>query len=238
MRRTAIALLAFTAAASSACAGDFADREIIGFSPDGSRFAFEEYGVEDGSGFPYSNTYVIDTASDSWIDGTPIRLRNEDESRRLGDLRVEARRKAADILERQNIHERGVIVASNPVTETSADPHRVAFHPRLIVPPSSGATMVLQISEAAMPAENCPPEMGPYKGFNLILSGSQGSVAIHSDSGIPPSRRCPTGYAISDVVTFYPEGGAPVMAVLVNNYSLGFEGPNRRFLAVTARFKE
>ena len=30
---------------TGASAGDFADREIIGFSQDGSMFAFEEYGV-------------------------------------------------------------------------------------------------------------------------------------------------------------------------------------------------
>jgi predicted secreted protein len=238
MRRTAIALLAFAAAATCASAGDFADREIIGFSPDGSSFAFEEFGVEDGSGFPYSNTYVIDTASDSWIDGTPIRLRDEDESRLVSDLRIEAREKAVDMLEQENIREPGTIVASNPATETSADPYRVAFRPRLILPPSSGEGMVLQISEAAMPAENCPPESGPYKGFSLVLTGNQGSAAIHTDKQIPQSRKCPTGYAISDVVTLYPEGGEPVMAVLVSVYSLGFEGPNRRFLAVTTRFKE
>jgi predicted secreted protein len=238
MRRTAIALLAFAAAVPCAYAGDFADREIIGFSPDGSSFAFEEFGVEDGSGFPYSNTYVIDTAKDSWIDGTPIRLRDEHESRLVSDLRREAREKALDLLEQENIREPGTIVASNPATETSADPYRVSFRPRLIVPPTSGESMVLQISEAAMPAKGCPPEMGPYKGFSLVLTGSQGAAAIHTDSQIPESRKCPTGYAISDVVTLYPEGSSPVMAVLVSVYSLGFEGPNRRFLAVTTHFKE
>jgi predicted secreted protein len=238
MRRTAIALLAFAAATTSGFCGDYADREILGFSPDGSRFAFEEYGVEDGSGFPYSNTYVIDTASDSWVDGSPVRLRDDDESRPLSSLRFEAREKASDVLEQENIREPGAIVASNPATETSADPYRVSFLPRLIVPPSPGASLVLQISEAAMPAEGCPPESGPYKGFNLVLSGSQGSASIHTDGQIPKSRKCPTGYAISDVVTLYPDGGAPVMAVIVSVYSLGFEGPNRRFLAVTTRFKE
>jgi predicted secreted protein len=234
MRRTAIALLAFAAGTAAACAGDFADREIIGFSPDGASFAFEEYGVEDGSGFPYSNTYVIGTKDDSWVDGTPIRLRYEDEARRLADLRTEARGKAAGILARENIREPGAIVASNPATETSADPYRVSFLPRRF----AGQSMVLQITEAAMPAENCPPEMGPYKGFSLVLTGSLGSAAIHTDKQIPQSRKCPTGYAISDVVTLYPDGGEPVIAVIVSVYSLGFEGPNRRFLAVTTRFKE
>ena len=59
MRRTAIALLAFAAAATRASAGDFADREIIGFSPDGTSFAFEEYGVEDPRITLIGDTYYI-----------------------------------------------------------------------------------------------------------------------------------------------------------------------------------
>ncbi|MBN9059609.1 MAG: DUF2259 domain-containing protein, partial [Rhizobiales bacterium] len=50
------------AAPTAAMAGDFAERSILGFSPDGGRFAFEEFGIQDGSGFPYSNIFVLDTA--------------------------------------------------------------------------------------------------------------------------------------------------------------------------------
>ena len=49
--------------AASARAGDVAELEILGFSDDGGVFAFEEYGVQDGSGFPYANRYYIDTAT-------------------------------------------------------------------------------------------------------------------------------------------------------------------------------
>nr|WP_272210755.1 DUF2259 domain-containing protein [Marinicella sp. W31]MDC2876669.1 DUF2259 domain-containing protein [Marinicella sp. W31] len=44
--------------ASIATAGDFATFTPLGFSDDGSVFAFEEFGVEDGSGFPYSNIFL------------------------------------------------------------------------------------------------------------------------------------------------------------------------------------
>lgn len=237
MRLTAIALLAIAAGAAPAVAGDFADREILGFSANGSTFAFEEYGVEDGSGFPFSNTYIIDTANDSWVKGSPIRLREENESRPLSNLRFEARNTAKPLLQQRGVGTPGTLVASNPPTETSADPHNVAFQPRLIVPPS-GTSMTLQIAESPMPAEGCPADMGPYKSFSLVLAGSGGPTVIHTDSAIPKSRKCPTGYAISDVVTLYPDGAAPVMAVIVSIYSVGFEGPNRRFLAVTTQFQE
>ncbi|MGE6786024.1 DUF2259 domain-containing protein, partial [Ensifer adhaerens] len=44
--------LAAAATASPALAGDYAALQPIGFSADGNVFAFEEYGVQDGSGFP------------------------------------------------------------------------------------------------------------------------------------------------------------------------------------------
>lgn len=57
------------AIAFPAVAGDFANRDIIGFSADGSRFAFEEYGQQDGSGFAYSNIYIRDRYRDRPLDG-------------------------------------------------------------------------------------------------------------------------------------------------------------------------
>ena len=77
-------------ASPTAFAGDFADRELLGFSRDGAYFAFEEFGVLDGSGIPYSNIYVVEVDKDAWIDGTPIRLKGAEEGADLDRLRGEA----------------------------------------------------------------------------------------------------------------------------------------------------
>ena len=45
----------------TALAGDFANLNVLGFSSDGNIFAFEQYGVQDGSGFPYADRFYIDT---------------------------------------------------------------------------------------------------------------------------------------------------------------------------------
>ncbi|TIL61031.1 MAG: hypothetical protein E5Y89_28055, partial [Mesorhizobium sp.] len=50
-------LLAQLATVATAGAGDVAELEILGFSKDGGVFAFEEYGVQDGSGYPYASRY-------------------------------------------------------------------------------------------------------------------------------------------------------------------------------------
>lgn len=90
----AVGLLAQLATSIAAHAGDVAELEILGFTKDGSVFAFEEYGVQDGSGFPYANRYYIDTSTDSFLKGTPIRVRLEDENAKLDAVRLQARQKA------------------------------------------------------------------------------------------------------------------------------------------------
>jgi len=80
---TTILLAAATIATAEARAGDFAALQPIGFSSDGNVFAFEEYGVQDGSGFPYSTVYVLDTRNDSFLPGAPVRAVVEDDKGEL-----------------------------------------------------------------------------------------------------------------------------------------------------------
>jgi len=71
--RLAASLVAIGAlAASPAFAGDRANLNILGYSEDGRYFAFEEYGVHDGSGGNYSDIYVIDLPADKWTYGSPF----------------------------------------------------------------------------------------------------------------------------------------------------------------------
>ena len=98
-----------------------------------------------------------------------------------------------------------------------------------------GAAYDLALSEFELPADNCPDMGQPFHGFRLTLTTAAGGThTLAEDTQIPSSRHCPLGYAISDVLTFYPDGGEPVLAVILDMYTVGFEGPDRRFLAVTA----
>ena len=219
-----------------ALAGDYADLEILGFSPDGGTFAFEEYGVEDGSGFPYSNIYMIETDADEWVEGTPVRVRLDDDTASADDARAEAKDKAQAFLDERQIESNYFLVASNPVTEVSADPHEVRFIPRPMV--GNAISWTVSLAEKEFPAPGCPDGMGgPFQGFTLTLIDPDGNERIlHDDARIPSSRVCPLRYGISDVVTAYPDGAEPVLVVIVNVFALGFEGPNRRFLAVATHF--
>lgn len=233
LQRTLLAAAAF--AADPALAGDWADREILGFSKDGAHFAFEEFGVQDGSGFPYSNIYVIDTARDEWVGGTPIRVLVEDETAPLSRARTAARNKADAVLATYRIAPGGYrIVASNPPTELSADPYAVRFLMDLYSN-QPYAYSDLKLTLLPMPEGEACANLGPVHGFRLDLSDYNGAMrTLHEDKSLPTSRFCPQDYAITDVIFYMPPAQArEVLVVLINLVRHGFEGPDRRYLAVT-----
>lgn len=233
MKNLAGLALAATIFASPALAGDAAELSILGFSTDGAIFAFEEYGIQDGSGFPYANRFYIDTAKDSFINGTPIRVRIDDETASLEAARATAREQGQAIIKDDTLQP-GFIAGFNAVTELSANPYRLAVNPRPVFPPID-APLEFRLEEIALEQpENCF-DLGEAVGFRLVrvgLAPGEQAKIIHEDSIIPESRRCPLGYRLGAVQTFYPQGGAPVYAVLISVQSLGFEGPDHRWIAI------
>jgi predicted secreted protein len=232
---TIMAILVF---APCCWAGDYGDREIIGFSPDGAYFAFEEYGVQDGSGFPYSNIFIIDTAKDDWLAGTPIRRRVDDEMAPLSRARAESRAKALPLLAKHGIAPRGVLAVSNPATELSANPYKVRFRLNPFFNMAERA-WTLDLEPLPFPPTAACENFGTTQGLKLTITDPDGKQRVLSeDKSVPDSRFCPRGYAISDVVTFTPEGGETTLAVLLSLFRQGFEGTDRRFLAVTTRVED
>src|SRR5688572_13468042 len=71
-------------------AGDYAKLNFIGFSKTGKYLAFEEYGVQDGSGFPYSAFYIVNVETNSYVAG-PFESRLENEHATEQQARTKAR---------------------------------------------------------------------------------------------------------------------------------------------------
>lgn len=230
----ALAAATFT---SPALAGDAAELSILGFSPDGAIFAFEEYGIQDGSGFPYANRFYIDTATDSFINGTPIRVRIDDESASVKAARANASEQGQAVIS-DDVLQPGFTAGFNAVTELSADPYRLAVNPRPVFPPID-APLEFRLEEIALEQPDNCFDLGEAVGFRLVQVGlkpGEETRIIHEDSSIPESRRCPLGYRLGAVQTFYPQGGSPVYAVLISVSSLGFEGPDHRWIAIPGQF--
>ena len=74
IRHKLFAAIAMSLASTAAHAGEFAEFRPIGFSADGKVFAFEEFGVQDGSGFAFANRFFIDTTDDSFLPGSTVRV--------------------------------------------------------------------------------------------------------------------------------------------------------------------
>ena len=224
-------------AAHPASAGDVADLEILGFSKDGGVFAFEEYGVQDGSGFPYSNRYYIDTATDRFLKDTPIRVRLDDEAATLDAARLQARQKGEAVVSQAELAaNRGITAGYNAVTELSADPYRMVVNPRPIFSPVDDP-LEFRLDEIAMNnTEGCQSQ-GEINGFRLLRINARDSgktQLLHEGKSIPKSRGCPNGYRIGAVQTFSMQG-LSAYGVLIAVRQYGFEGPDFRWIAVTGR---
>ena len=232
-------------APQAAQAADGANLNVIGFSADMRYFAFEQYGIEDGSGFPYSEVFVLDLERNAWVKSSPIRERSENDEARLGAVRAASASKATPLLKSLFIDEPAEILASNQATEVLADRNHVQFDRWFrssslgSKPETNGSAnegryeLSVEANPMALPS-NCTPENGLTYGFTLKLrSFKTGATSVlHKDDAIPASRRCPKGYDIQAIVvtTGYPK--IDRLVAIIGVYSFGFEGNDRRFIAI------
>lgn len=239
-------------------AGDAAARRVIGFSPDGSYFAFEQYGTLDAgaSASGWSEIDIIDTRTDQFVGGKPIHIVDETEESTLTleQARAQAAAQAAPIIARHAIAMRGERTAFDRFTFPDDmiaydDITRLEQVSQKWLAPSHGELGISTIRLdhiLADSATDCSSSFdetqqgettGKALGFRLTLQGQDGKVfkVLHEDKAVPGSRNCPTSYSLSESYEFTPGGKPAVLAVLVQRFSQGFEGRDRRFVAVTGQ---
>jgi predicted secreted protein len=232
--RLAATVLLAAMPAISAGAGDFAERAFLGFSADGRYFAFEQFGIQDGSGFPYSDIFVIDLEADAWVEGTPVRVSIENEEVPISEARRQAHDKVRPTLEQFDVYHPGRLVAAAPVTEAYQDPHELSFRRHSFEAPGSDQrTALLDILDRPTPP-GCAGLGEDFKGFALRVrnDATKEEILVHEDAGLPSSRGCPLDYGLSDIVAFPAFAQAEILVLLVNVFAYGFEGPDRRYIAI------
>lgn len=225
-----------------ALAADGASFNAIGYSPDSRYFAFEQYGVQDGSGFPYWDVFVVDLKSNEWVKGSPYRALVESEEGRLAAARDQARGAAQPALKDLNITEPAMLLAANPGTEVVAGRERLTFDRWYTslgsrAEENSQLEVRFEVNVETIPLprpKNCPAEDGDVFGLRVNVKDLQTGTSrvIHEDKTIPDSRNCPLAYDVAAVVA---QGGFPVtdrLVALIGVYGRGFEGMNHRFIAV------
>ena len=62
-----------------------------------------------------------------------------------------------------------------------------------------------------------------------------GIKILHEDKSVPASRKCPSSYSLSEAYAYKPAKKPAAIAVLVQRFSQGWEGRDRRFIAVTGQ---
>jgi predicted secreted protein len=232
-RRVVSAAALIGALGTPAHAGDRALIDLIGFSQDGRYFAFEEFGTQDGSGFPYSNIYVLDLPADDWVTGSPIRVRLDDETATLGQAREQAADDASGVIESLAIDSPPDLIAINADGELGDGAHLTFGVPGYFPNNVQGAhTLKLETYSANSP-EPCESYMGELaRGFALTLFDASGERQIFRDDTLPASRGCPSTYRIYAVVAPQYAAVPTSHVVIIATYPFGFEGPDRRFIAI------
>lgn len=225
---TALALVA-----APAFAGDRAQLDVIGYSADGQYFAFEQYGIHDGSGGYYSDVFVLDLSNDKWLPGVPFSARHEDGEDPANDLagtRADARKGAEQLIAQYGIANPASIAALNGDGVPELDGKTLRFGRPIYSGIDGDSTLTLTQVDATSPNPCQDYSDERPQGYELTLHSEAGETVLHVDKALPASRGCPLEYSLYSVI--YPlEGeGAPVAFISV--YTQGFEGPDRRFIAL------
>lgn len=228
--------------ATAVQAADGAQSQAIGFSPDGKYFAFEQYGIQDGSGFAYSDIFVINIATNEWVKGSPVRVLDESEESNIDAARAQAMTEAKPIIDALKVTGSFDTLLHRPFTDFTNDRRKVRFARWYSSTADTGAydylgSFELEVKDVALPtpADCLETDMAMPVGMEVTVKNLKTETikSMAKDTTIPKSRNCPHAYDIEAVFapSAYNMPNDPVVA-LIGTYNRGFEGSNRRFIAV------
>jgi hypothetical protein len=180
---------------------------------------------------------VVDLEADKWLYGSPFHAQADDAhaDRPLAEVRAETRHKAADKLKEAGITQPADILAFLADGTAGSDGHLIGWSTPRCCQPGETEDAAFRLTLDTFPAEapqDCESYIGGKAlGYALTLHDGQDNAELHRDGAtLPKSRGCPVAYRIYAVVSPF-ERDEPRVAI-ISSYPFGFEGPDRRFLAV------
>ncbi|MFM9904920.1 MAG: DUF2259 domain-containing protein [Pyrinomonadaceae bacterium] len=227
--------------ATNTFGGDFASLSFIGFSSNGKYLAFEEYGIQDASGYPYSNIYYIDATKNAYA-ATVTKVLIENESGLESTARAKAAVLAAKKLKQLGIVKgnTGKLLLSHLMTDqtyddgsTSSEGDKVKFFEEVWSMHREG-DYELELKAIKIETPECKPyEMDTFRmELKLTDKVADTSKFLQKDTTLPAGRGCALSYRIQDVYLY-----KGVLAVFMGVFTQGFEGPDMRFMAATGKLK-
>lgn len=237
--RLAASLLLALGLVLPAGAADRALLNMLGYSADGNAFAFEQFGIQDGSGLAFSEVFIVDLANDKWTAGTPFTVRADNEDEPLAEVRAEALARAQARLDQYEIDvpvEILTLIGEGEATETGLRVHWST--PACCGPGQTQAdalSLILSVRGITSTEDYCR-DMSPV-GYILSYQDQFGIKELHADGDVlPASRGCTLDYRIYAVVApfsdYSAEGFTSRRVAIIATYPFGFEGVDRRFLVV------
>jgi len=241
----AVAVLTITFFAANSFAGSYSTLNFIGFSKDGRYLAYEEYAIQDGSGFPYASIYFIDTAKNAYA-APRVNVVIENEMGTEQSARSRVAILAAKNLKKFRIIKgnKGNHVLSHLINDLTLDgktdgSYSVRFA-EVIASMYKKGDYELLLNPIKITTKDC--EVYSYDHFMLELKltnkDENTSKFLQKDTTLPKGRGCALGYRIQDVYLYNHEAtNTDYVTVFVNVYTPGFEGPDMSFMAVTGTLR-
>jgi len=233
----AILSIAFS---SMAFAGDRSQFEVIGYSQDKSYFAFEEFGVIEASGHPYASMHLVDLTSNKPVKGWPYNVHLESETHSVSDARRQAAALAKSALNQYDISLSARAIIYRADGDDDAQSQSLQFSSMAHFTMSS-TWRHHELIAKGIPmgtASGCEDfEQGPV-GVQLIYSYDDSQRMVYVDDKLPRSRHCPLSYNPTAVYIPFEAENIVDGVALISVWSQGFEGPDRRFIAISITNKE
>lgn len=229
--KTLIALLALTFG-FNALAADAYEFRNLGFSSDGRYFAFVEYVVHDGAGFPGAYGHVVDVASNSWVRSGSVTI--EDESATLDDAISQAVAKLNLSHYGIRASRQGEALWVRANTDLSEDKVANFVRDYIVDGGASSAWPHMRIAVSETPDQSGQHEC--YGMGNNLLKVTMESEAwssplvLQNDARLPKSRACAWNYGIRQVIAYKRS-----IVTVIRYLTQGFEGPDYNNMVVTGQ---
>lgn len=236
----ALALLAVLP--REACAGDGAALQVLGFSLDGRRFAFEETGNEDASTFPYFRVVAVGERPGQI--GRTIEI--ETDPAKVPDLaREQARGEAVRTAEAAAARHRldvesvgsGLRLARSEAARADEELLPLDIFPTMaevasglaVSHPALGGEARIELVERQPSSGVCESLQPDARKMRLVLRrAGQADVTLFDGPADLRAAGCPRRYGLVSV-HLNERTGARALAVVFQSFPLGFEEPDRRF---------
>lgn len=227
-----------------AIAGDNSAIDFIGFSQDDRYFAFEQYGVFDGSGYPYSDIFIVDTTADEIVETPRFHFESpalDEAIEPLSLVRAQNRSAARAELTKDDIETPAAVAALNGDGVDAKQRKTLSFgRPGYSAPGQVLGRYHVTLKQLPLPdTQHCQDKFGrPSTGFSVAFRGSDETGTpvttrtIHRDEASSESRRCADAFDLYAVVVREEANDLSGAVAIIAAYEPGFETDDRRFIAV------